>query len=133
MAAPYNPIINPNGPYLEPWVPPSPPTETLDYAKLHTIDLALVDSPNKSVRDELIATCKEAIRDDGFLYLVNYGVSLDQLHRQFSIAQHLHRHISDEDKERLHWDPQSGVYAGYKPPFGWRVSRPLTHSCGSQC
>ena len=33
-----------------------------------------------------------------------------------------HRNITDEDKERLHWNPdESGTFAGWKPKFGWRV------------
>ena len=114
------------------WVPPAPPTEDIDYAKLHTLDLALLDSDDPAVVDKLVATCKEAIRDDGFLYLTNYGVSLEQLHRQFSIAEWLHKTVSDEDKDKLHWDPQGGRYAGYKPPFGWRVSRKRASRANSQ-
>jgi hypothetical protein len=136
MAAPFNPPDHSSKPAIPSWTPPPKPTEDLDYAKLHTIELALVDSPDPAVRSKLIEIAKEAIRDDGFLYLTNYGVSLDQvctpqdivravlidqLHRQFSIAHYLHRNISEEDKDRLHWDPQGGLYAGYKPPFGWRV------------
>ncbi|WRT68176.1 uncharacterized protein IL334_005151 [Kwoniella shivajii] len=40
-----------------------------------------------------------------------------------SIARYLHRKISGEDRERLHWDPQGGLYAGYKPPFGWTTKK----------
>jgi len=29
--------------------------------------------------------------------------------------------ISQEDKERLLWDPSTGVFAGFKPRFGWKV------------
>ncbi|PBP17937.1 hypothetical protein BUE80_DR011332, partial [Diplocarpon rosae] len=28
--------------------------------------------------------------------------------------------ISDEEKERLLWDPSTGVFAGFKPRFGWK-------------
>lgn len=41
--------------------------------------------------------------------------------RQFSIAQYLHANISEEDKANLLWDPESGVFEGYKAPFGWKV------------
>lgn len=42
--------------------------------------------------------------------------------RQFSIAQYLHANISEEDKAKLLWDPESGLFEGYKAPFGWKVS-----------
>jgi len=71
MAAPFQPPSIEGKPEVPKWNPPPPPTEDIDYAKLHTIDLALVQ--------KLIATAKEAIHEDGFLYLVNYGVSLDQV------------------------------------------------------
>lgn len=87
VAAPFNPPSSEGKPEVPKWVPPPKPTENLDYAKLHTIDLALVDSEDPEVRAKLISTAKAAIRDDGFLYLVNYGVALDQVsHRLASAA-----------------------------------------------
>lgn len=79
MAAPFHPPDHSQKPEIPTWVPPPKPTENLDYAKLHTIELALVDSPDPAVRAKLIEVAKEAIRDDGFLYLTNYGVSLEQV------------------------------------------------------
>jgi len=92
----------------------------LDWASLHTIDLSLLDSLDTKVVDGLVQLTKTAIKDDGFLYLINYGISLEQLHRQFSLAQYLHRNISDDDKKRLLWDPQQGVFAGFKRRLGWK-------------
>jgi hypothetical protein len=143
MSAPFDPPTNfDSKSHVPQWIPPAAPTEDIDYAKLRTVDMSLLDSEDPKVVAQLVETVKGAIRDDGFLYLENFGISLEQvghlcdsrvqtlelgltalqLHRQFSIAQYLHRNISEEDKDRLHWDPQSGVYAGYKPPHGWRVS-----------
>jgi len=92
----------------------------LDWAKLHTIELSLLDSPDPAVVTGLVKVTKTAILEDGFLYLTDYGVSLDQLQRQFDLAQYLHRNISEEDKERLLWDPSSGIFAGFKRRFGWK-------------
>jgi len=75
MAAPFQPPSTEGKPEVPKWDPPPPPTEDIDYAKLHTIDLALVDSPDRKVVEQLIATAKEAIHEDGFLYLVNYRPS----------------------------------------------------------
>ena len=47
----------------------------------------------------------------------------DKLYRQFDLAQYLHSNISEEDKERLLWDPSTGVFAGFKPRFGWKVRK----------
>ncbi|KAJ5033596.1 uncharacterized protein L3040_008708 [Drepanopeziza brunnea f. sp. 'multigermtubi'] len=92
----------------------------LDWAELRTIELSLLDSDDPAVVAELVATTRAAIKEDGFLFLTNYGVSLEQLHRQFSLAQYLHSNISVEDKENLLWDPSTGVFAGFKPRFGWK-------------
>ncbi|GFZ45468.1 hypothetical protein JCM24511_03194 [Saitozyma sp. JCM 24511] len=123
MSAPTSDFAPPSvkcKPTIEPWSPPPATQADVDFADLHTIDLALMDSPDPAVVDELVRIVKVAIKEDGFLYVVNYGVSLDQLHRQFAIAQHLHRSISQEDQDRLLWDPESGVYSGYKRPYGWK-------------
>lgn len=46
-----------------------------------------------------------------------------QLHRQFAIAQYLYNNITDEDKERLLFDPDTGRWSGYKHPYGFKVRR----------
>ena len=46
-----------------------------------------------------------------------------QLHRQFALAQYLYKNISDEDKERLLFDPDTGMWSGYKHPYGFKVIR----------
>ncbi|WWC65505.1 uncharacterized protein I303_108123 [Kwoniella dejecticola CBS 10117] len=126
MAAPFNPPAAdlPGKPQVTPWVPPPTSKLDIDWAKLRTIDLSLLDSPDPKVVQDLVDTCRVAIRDDGFIFLEDYGVSIEQLHRQFDIAQYLHQHISDEDKERLHWNPdESGTFAGWKPMWGWRKEK----------
>jgi hypothetical protein len=41
--------------------------------------LSLLDSDDPAVVDALVQKVKVAIRDDGFLFLEDYGVSLDQV------------------------------------------------------
>ncbi|KAK5678872.1 hypothetical protein LTS10_008527 [Elasticomyces elasticus] len=120
MAAPFDPPESKGKPAVPTWVPPPATKEPLDWAKLHTIELSLLDSPDPNVVADLVQLTKTAILEDGFLYLRDYGVSLDQLHRQFDLAQYLHRNISDEDKERLLWDPSTGMFAGFKRRYGWK-------------
>ncbi|KAK4955097.1 hypothetical protein LTR10_007291 [Elasticomyces elasticus] len=120
MAAPFDPPKTKGKPAVPTWVPPPATKEPLDWAKLHTIELSLLDSPDPNVVADLVQLTKTAILKDGFLYLTDYGVSLDQLHRQFDLAQYLHRNISDEDKEKLLWDPSTGMFAGFKRRYGWK-------------
>lgn len=120
MAAPFKSPSTAGKPPVPTWQPPAPTTEDLEWANLHTIDLSLLDSPDPQIVADLIQLTKTAIKEDGFLYLVNYGISLEQLHRQFSLAQYTHHNISDADKERLLWDPASGLFAGWKRKQGWK-------------
>jgi hypothetical protein len=80
-AAPFNPPSAnlPGKPFVPEWVPPPVTKETHNFAKLKSIDLSLLDSEDPTVVDELIQKVKVAIRDDGFLFLENYGVSLEQV------------------------------------------------------
>ena len=127
LSAPFRPPSIEGKPHVPKWVPPKPTEEALDWASLHTIDLSLLDSPDAKVVEDLVQLTKTAIRDDGFLYLVNYGVTLEQLHRQFDLAQFLHRNISEEDKERLLWDPKSGVFAGSASICSFCLMNPADH------
>lgn len=80
-AAPFNPPSSnlPSKPFVPEWVPPPATKEKHNFAKLKSIDLSLLDSDDPAVVDNLIELVKVAIRDDGFLFLENYGVSLEQV------------------------------------------------------
>jgi len=123
-SAPFNPPSPnaPGKPRVRPWDAPPITQEKERFAELHSIDLSQMDSDDPKVVQDLVDTVKYAIRTDGFLFLENYGISLEQLHRQFALAQYLYDHISEEDKERLLFDPDSGKWSGYKHPFGFKVS-----------
>lgn len=147
-AAPFNPPATdlPGKPIVPEWVPPPVTQEKHNFAQLKSIDLSLLDSEDPAVVENLIQQVKTAIRDDGFLFLEKYGVSLEQvreiqsqnsrkvafrtlilfvvvqLHRQFSLAQYLYNNISEEDKQRLLFEPDSGKWSGYKHPYGFKVS-----------
>ncbi|WVW85170.1 hypothetical protein I302_107208 [Kwoniella bestiolae CBS 10118] len=125
-AAPFNPPSPslPGKPQVPEWIPPPATKETHNFADLHSVDLALLDSPDPKVQEELVQKVKTAIREDGFLFLENYGVSLEQLHRQFAIAQYLFRNFSDEEKQRLLFHPEEkGTWEGYKHPYGFKRDR----------
>lgn len=69
----------PGKPFVPEWVPPPVTQEKHDFATLTSIDLSLLDSDNPAVVNDLIQQVKRAIREDGFLFLENYGVSIEQV------------------------------------------------------
>lgn len=69
----------PGKPFVPEWIPPPVTKEKENFADLQSIDLSLLDSEDPAVVDDLIQRVKAAIRDDGFLFLENYGVSLEQV------------------------------------------------------
>ncbi len=85
-AAAFDPPSFEGKPEVPKWISPEPTKEDLDWANLHTIDLSLLDSPDPSVVDALVQLTKKSIKEDGFLYVTRYGVSLDQLQRQFGMC-----------------------------------------------
>jgi isopenicillin N synthase-like dioxygenase len=122
-AAPFKPPAAdlPGKPFVPDWIPPPITKETHNFAQLKSIDLSKLDPEDPAVVDNLVKEVKQAIRNDGFLFLENYGISLEQLHRQFALAQYLYNNISEEDKERLLFNPETGAWSGYKHPFGFKV------------
>ena len=64
------------------WVPPPVTQEKENFAELKSIDLSLLDSDDPAVVNHLVQQVKTAIRNDGFLFLENYGVSLEQVRYQ---------------------------------------------------
>lgn len=84
MAAPFSPPISKTlKPEVPKWAPPQPTRMDLDWADLRTIELSLLDSPDPEVVANLVATTKAAIAEDGFLFLTNYGISLEQVRLVF--------------------------------------------------
>jgi hypothetical protein len=79
--APFNPPSPdlPGKPYVRPWDAPPITKETHNFAELTSIDLSKMDSDDPAVVDELVESIKVAIRDDGFIFLENYGVSQEQV------------------------------------------------------
>jgi len=82
-AAPFNPPSAnlPGKPFVAQWNPPPVTKETHNFAELSSIDLSLLDSDDPAVVDKLVKQVKRAIRHEGFLFLENYGVSLEQVRK----------------------------------------------------
>ncbi len=149
--APFNPPLPTldGKPFVPVWVPPAVTKETHNFAKLKSIDLSKMDSDDPAVVAQLVEEVKIAIRDDGFIFLENYGISYEQvstsrgpanpamgkmcanavalfspqLNRQFSLAQYLYNKISEQDKTGLLFEPETGRWSGYKHPYGFKRFR----------
>lgn len=73
------PVASVEKPEVPKWIPPQTTKEKLEWADLRTIELSLLDSPDVEVVKKLVETTKAAIKEDGFLFLTDYGVSLEQV------------------------------------------------------
>lgn len=99
-AAPFNPPLAdlPGKPSVPQWVPPPVTQQKENFAELTSIDLSLLDSDDPTVVDDLVRQVKRAIREDGFLFLENYGVSLEQVRvtecNEDNVANHSHPSIA---------------------------------------
>lgn len=82
--APFNPPTAelPGKPVVPEWIPPPVTQEKENFAQLKSIDLSLLDSDDPAVVNNLVQQVKTAIRDDGFLFLENYGISIEQVSGQ---------------------------------------------------
>lgn len=80
-AAPFNPPAPdlPGKPSVPAWDVPPVTQEKEDFIELTSIDLSLLDSEDPAVVDDVVQQTKRAIREDGFLFLENYGVSIEQV------------------------------------------------------
>ncbi|ORY26774.1 hypothetical protein BCR39DRAFT_594660 [Naematelia encephala] len=121
-AQPYE-FDNSGLPPIPPYVPGKPTSLDIDWADLRELDLSLLDSPDPEVVKRLVKTTAQAIREDGFLFVKNYGMTLEQVHRQFALGKYCFDNMTEEEKVRLEWDPSLGHYQGYKPRSGWGKAR----------
>jgi hypothetical protein len=79
MAAPFIPAPSSSDkPHFPKWTPPQPTKMYLDWADLRTIELSLLNSPDPEVVAKFVATTKITIKEDSFLFLTDYGISLEQ-------------------------------------------------------
>ena len=62
-----------------PYVYPDETKEQLDWAELRTLHLSDFDSPDPSVRQALQDDFERAVYEDGFLYIVDHGLSQEQV------------------------------------------------------
>ncbi|EXF84185.1 flavonol synthase [Colletotrichum fioriniae PJ7] len=92
----------------------------LEWADLVTLDLSKFDQPGG--KEALAKQLFDAIQTIGFFYIVNFGLSQEEVDRQFAIGKSVFE-LPTEEKLKYRADLENGGYNGYKP-FGLREIRP---------
>ncbi|KAJ5874806.1 uncharacterized protein N7529_003236 [Penicillium soppii] len=87
-------------------------TFDLDWADLATLDLSQFEQPGG--KHQLAKQLFEAIQKIGFFYIVNFGLSQEDVDRQFSIGKELFK-LPIEEKLKYRAELEKGGYNGYKP------------------
>jgi len=85
-----------------------------------TLDLSLFDTPGGKQR--LAAQLLDAINEIGFFYITNFGLSQEEIDKQFAIGKAFFE-LPTEEKLRYRADLENGGYNGYKP-MGTRELKP---------
>lgn len=89
----------------------------VEWADLVTLDLSTFDQPGG--KELLAKQLFDALQNVGFFYIVNFGLSQDEVDRQFAIGKSVFELPTDE-KLKYRADLENGGYNGYKP-LGLRV------------
>ncbi|KAM0332521.1 hypothetical protein ACHAQA_002804 [Verticillium albo-atrum] len=87
-------------------------TAALDWADLATLDLSKFDSPGG--KQELAAELTKAISEVGFFYVVNHGLTSEDIDTQFALAKSV-LSLSDAAKSPYRAALEVGDYNGWKP------------------
>ena len=94
------------------YIQPAETKSQLDWADLKALDLSIYDQPNgKKILTEQL---NDAIKNVGFFYIVNYGLTQEQVDRQFAIGK-AYFELPDEEKIKYRSARELGKYNGYKP------------------
>ncbi|KAK9416441.1 putative Fe2OG dioxygenase domain-containing protein [Seiridium unicorne] len=84
----------------------------LDWADLATLDLSQFDHPGG--KEKLAKQLSDAIEKIGFFYIIDFGLSQEQVDRQFALGKEVFQ-LSTEEKLKYRADLENGGYNGYKP------------------
>ncbi|KAH0841698.1 hypothetical protein AYO21_01070 [Fonsecaea monophora] len=84
----------------------------LDWADLVTLDLSKFDQPGG--KEALAAQLFDAVNRIGFFYIINFGLTQEEVDRQFSLCKQVFNLPADE-KIKYRADLENGGYNGYKP------------------
>ncbi|KAK5136869.1 hypothetical protein LTR08_001791 [Meristemomyces frigidus] len=86
----------------------------LDWAELVTLDLSLFDKPDG--KKKLASQLEYAAQHVGFFYLKNFGISQEEVDRQFALGREFYN-LPLAEKLKYHnlKDLERGEYNGYRP------------------
>lgn len=100
---------------LRPYVHPPETKADLPWAELVTLDLE--DYPRPGGKERLAKQLEHAVHHVGFFYVKNYGLTQEQVDRQFTIAQAVFE-LPIEEKEKFECDYAAADYNGWRRPRG---------------
>lgn len=86
--------------------------EELDWADLPTVDLSLFTTDES--KKALAQTLLDAVKTKGFFYLSNFGLSQEQVDRQYAIGSEFYA-VPLEERMKSKSDLQHGNSNGYAP------------------
>ncbi|KAF2095025.1 Clavaminate synthase-like protein [Rhizodiscina lignyota] len=84
----------------------------LDWADLVTLDLSQFDVPGG--KEKLAHQLRDAVHNVGFFYITNFGLSQEEVDRQFAIGKQVFD-LPVEDRLKHRADLEHGNYNGYRP------------------
>ncbi|RFU81275.1 oxoglutarate iron-dependent dioxygenase [Trichoderma arundinaceum] len=87
-------------------------THELEWADLVTLDLSQFEKPGG--KEGLAKQLQEAIQKIGFFYIINFGLSQEEVDRQFAIGKEVFK-LPMEEKLKYRAELEKGGYNGYKP------------------
>lgn len=102
----------PHIPFLPQYKQVAESSYDLDWADLVTLDLSKYDQVGG--KQELANQLKNAVHNVGFFYITNFGLSQDEVDRQFAIGREVFS-LPMEEKLKYRADLQNGNYNGYRP------------------
>ncbi|RDW68225.1 hypothetical protein BP5796_08882 [Coleophoma crateriformis] len=112
--------VQPARPVKTPYSAIKESEQEFDWVDLSIIDLAEFDKPGG--KQKLAAQLYDALKNIGFIYVINFGLTQEEVDEQYDFAQELFD-TPLEEKMKYIADLDKGEYIGYKP-FGLREVKP---------
>ncbi|KAH7113262.1 hypothetical protein B0J11DRAFT_146223 [Dendryphion nanum] len=96
---------------LEPYVHPPETSEDLPWSELVTLDLEDYSRPGG--KERLAKQLEHAVHHVGFFYVKNYGLTQEQVDRQFTLAQHFFN-LPTSEKAKSEVNYAAADYNGWR-------------------
>ncbi|KAI0672039.1 Clavaminate synthase-like protein [Trametes maxima] len=107
-------------PSIPHYVAAQPTQEPLEWADLPIIDISKAVTPEG--RSELAPRVRDAMRTQGFLYVINHGWDQAKNDRAFDIADLPFAQVPEDEKKTFAGDiKQTGSFRGYKLRNYWHI------------